>query len=170
VRFSAATALEEVRAGRPLQVIAAAHEMEEIVAAVRDAKRGLRYGLSALQEPELRRQPADGGWSVAQIVGHALKADEAAHAIARALALGRPPEGVQPPYDEPGDPRATASTLLDALSAAESRLAGARVLAAGGPIHPHRDLGELDARGWILFIGVHDALHLHQAAGVMRSR
>ena len=72
-------------------------------------------------------------------------------------------------YDEAG-PATTKAGLLEAIGAAEARAADARVLAAGGPKHAHRDIGELDARGWILFIAVHDALHLHQAAAIARAR
>lgn len=70
--------------------------------------------------------------------------------------------------------RLSAATALDELlrgtRASEERLAETRVLAAGGPTFTHRDLGTLNARGWILFIGVHDAMHLHQAAGILRGR
>jgi hypothetical protein len=44
------------------------------------------------------------------------------------------------------------------------------VLAAGGPTFPHDELGALTARGWILYIGLHGAAHLHQAAAVVRAR
>lgn len=167
MRFSAATALDEVRAGVRLLSITQRRSMEEIAGAVRDAKTGLRLGLASLGEDELRK--AADGWSVAMIVGHALAMDEAAHLIARSLALGRAPE-VEVPYDRAGEPNLAKDDLLRRLDAAEARLAEATVLAAGGPTFAHRDLGPLDARGWILFIGVHDAMHLHQAADIVRAR
>jgi DinB superfamily len=168
--FSAATVLDQVKAGATLQSVADAHSMDEIVGAVRDALTGLRLGVSSLDEAALHRVAGLELWSIAEIAGHALKMDEAAQAIARSLALGRVPTGARVPYGEPGDPGATRDQLLASIHAAEDRLAAARVLAAGGPTLAHDELGELSARGWILFIGLHAAAHLHQAAAVVRAR
>ncbi|MDP9265570.1 MAG: DinB family protein [Chloroflexota bacterium] len=168
MRLSGASALDEVRAGVSLQAIVERHTMDDIVAAVRDAKAGIRYGLAAVDDAGLRRTGGLDPWSLAEVIGHALAVDEAAHRIARSLALGRQPDG-DVSYDTPGPPAAGRTELLEGLAAAEGRLAEARVLMAGGPRFAHRDLGELDARGWILFIGVHDALHLHQAAAIVRT-
>ncbi len=169
MRLSAANALDEVRAGAPLQAVVDSHSMEDILAAVRDAKAGIRYGLAAVDDAGLRRTAGLDPWSLAEVLGHALAVDLAAHRIARSLALGRQPDKSLS-YDAPGPPAASRADLMESLSEAEGRLAEARVLMAGGPRFPHRDLGELDARGWILFIGVHDALHLHQAAAIVRTK
>ena len=168
--FSAATVLDEVRAGATLQSVADAHSMDEIVGAVADALTGLRLGVSSLDETALHRVAGLELWSIAEIAGHVLKMDEAAHAIARSLALGRVPTDALVPYGEAGDQAATRDTLLAGIRSAEERLATARVLAAGGPTVAHEELGELTARGWILFIGLHAAAHLHQAAAVVRAR
>jgi hypothetical protein len=74
------------------------------------------------------------------------------------------------PYGVAGEAAATRDTILEAVRHAEERLAAARVLAAGGPTYAHDELGELNARGWILLSGLHAAAHLHQAAAVMRAR
>ncbi len=168
--FSAASALDQVRAGASLQSVTDAHSMDEIVGAVRDALTGLRLGVSSLDEAGLHRVAGLELWSIAEIAGHALKADEAAHAIARSLALGRNPADMHVPYGEPGDPAATRDSLLVGIRAAEERLAATRVLAAGGPTFAHDELGALTARAWILFSGLHAAAHLHQAAAVVRAR
>ena len=168
--FSAATVLDGVRAGASLQSVADAHSMDEIAGAVRDAFTGLRLGVSSLNETALHRVAGLELWSIAEIAGHVLKADEAAHTIARSLALGRPTAGVPFPYHVAGDPAATRESLLDAIHRGQERLATTRVLAAGGATQPHDELGELTARGWVLFIGLHAAAHLHQAAAVMRAR
>ena len=168
--FSAATALDAIRAGASLQSVADSHSMEEIAAAVRDALTGLRLGISAVDEGGLHRHAGLELWSIAEIAGHALAADDAAHVIARSLALGRVPTDVAFPYGTPGDASATRETILAAVQGADERLATARILAAGGPSHPHDELGPLTARAWILFSGVHFAAHLHQAAAVMRAR
>ena len=167
--LTGARALDEVRAGTPLQAIVDRHSMEEIVAAVRDTKAGIRYGLAAVDEAGLRRRAGLDPWSLAEVLGHALAFDEEAHRIARSLALGRAPDA-DPRYDTSGPADATRAELIERLAAAEARLEEARVLMAGGPRFAHRDVGELDARGWILFIGVHDALHLHQAAAIVRTK
>lgn len=167
--FSAATALDALRAGTPLQEIADGRSMDEIVRAVADALTGLRLGISALDEAGLRRIAGLEAWSIAEIAGHALRMDAAAHAVARALALGHAPD-VAVPYGVPGDAAATKDRLFDEIGAAEARLGAARVLAAGGPAFAHRELGALTARGWVLFSGVHAAAHLHQAAAVVRAR
>jgi hypothetical protein len=95
--------------------------------------------------------------------------DEAAHAVARALALGQRATTAVP-YSVPGPMSATRDELLAGIHAAEERLATSRVLAAGGPSFAHQELGELTARGWILASGLHLASHLHQAAAVVRAR
>jgi hypothetical protein len=167
--FSAATVLDEVRAGATLQSVADAHSMDEIVGAVRDALTGLRLGVSSLDDSALRRVAGLELWSIAEIGGHTLKMDEVAHAIARSLAIGQRP-AVHVPYGEAGRADATREELLAGIHAAEERLATTRVLAAGGPTFAHEELGELSARGWILFSGLHAAVHLHQAAAVVRAR
>ena len=164
--MSGAQILERVKAGEGLQAIADGLSSEDIVVAVLAGKKAIRYGLAALDDPALARRDF-GGWTIPDTIGHALRVDEDAHRIARALALGRVPvEAIA--YDEPGTLH-TKAELLDAIGRSEARAAEARVLAAGGPKHAHRDVGELDARGWILFIAVHDALHLHQAAAIARA-
>lgn len=166
MQVSGAAILERVKAGEGLQAIADGLSSEQIVVAVLAGKSAIRYGLAALDDAALARRDI-GGWTIPDTLGHALRADADAHRIARSLALGRPPEiGIV--YDEPGPPM-TKAGLIEAIGEAEARAAEARVLAAGGPKHAHRDVGELDARGWILFIAVHDALHLHQAAAIARA-
>lgn len=167
--FSAATVLDQVRAGAALQSIADARSMDEIVAAVRDALTGLRLGVSSLDEAGLHRVAGLELWSIAEIAGHALRMDEAAAAVARALAIGQRP-AVDVPYDTPGPASATRDDLLAGIRGADERLATARVLAAGGPSFAHQELGELTARAWILASGLHLASHLHQAAAVVRAR
>lgn len=167
--FSAATVLDEVKAGATLQSVADRHSLDEIAGAVRDALTGLRLGVSSLDEPALHRVAGLELWSIAEIAGHVLKMDQAAHAIARSLAIGQRPS-VTVPYGDAGPAAATRDDLLAGIRAAEERLAATRVLAAGGPTFPHDELGELSARGWILFIGLHAAAHLHQAAAVVRAR
>ncbi|HUQ17942.1 MAG TPA: DinB family protein [Candidatus Saccharimonadales bacterium] len=168
--FSAATALDALRAGTPLQEIADSQPTERIVGAVRDALTGLRLGILATDEPGLRRIAGLDSWSIAMLIGHALLWDAAAHRIARSLARGELPEAGAQPYGEPGPERATREDLLDGVASAEGRLAETRVLASGGGTFAHTELGPLDARGWLLFIAIHDAAHLHQAAAIVRAR
>ena len=169
IGFSAATVLDEVKAGATLQSVADAHSMDEIAGAVRDALTGLRLGVSSLDEAALHRVAGLELWSIAEIAGHVLKMDEAAHAIARSLAIGQRPNVIVP-YGEAGAATATREDLLAGVRVAEERLAATRVLAGGGPTYAHDELGELSARGWILFIALHAAAHLHQAAAVVRAR
>src|SRR5207237_10679014 len=107
--------------------------------------------------------------ATAEIPGHVPKMAAARHALAGSLATGQQPSAT-PPYGEAGAAAATRDELLAGIHAAEARLAAARVLAAGGPTYRHAELGALSARGWILFIGLHAAAHLHQAAAVVRAR
>ena len=65
--FSAATVLDEVRAGATLQSVADAHSMDEIVGAVRDALTGLRLGVSSLDDSALRRVVGLELWSIAEL-------------------------------------------------------------------------------------------------------
>ncbi|GAC1455579.1 MAG: hypothetical protein NVS1B1_04480 [Candidatus Limnocylindrales bacterium] len=168
--FSAATALDALRAGTPLQEIADGQPTERIVAAVRDALTGLRLGISATDEPGLRRIAGLDSWSITMLIGHALLWDAAAHGIARSLAHDDAPADGDLPYGRPGPEDATRDELLAGIALAEARLAETRVLASGGPTFAHTELGPLDARGWLLFIAIHDAAHLHQAAATVRAR
>ena len=168
--FSAATALDALRAGTPLQEIADGQPTERIVAAVRDALTGLRLGISATDEAGLRRIAGLDSWSIAMLIGHALLWAEAAHEIARSLASGAPPKAADLPYGRPGPEDATREKLLAGIGAAAERVAATQVLASGGPTFAHTELGPLDARGWLLFIAIHDAAHLHQAAAIVRAR
>jgi len=168
--FSAATALDALRAGTPLQEIADGQPTERIVAAVSDALTGLRLGISVTDERGLRRIAGLDSWSIAMLIGHALLWDEAAHRIARSLAHGDAPAAGGEPYGRPGPEDVTREELLAGIAAAEARLAETRVLASGGPTFAHTELGPLDARGWLLFIAIHDAAHLHQAASIVRAR
>lgn len=168
--FSAATALDALRAGTPLQEIADGQPTERIVTAVRDALTGLRLGISATAEPGLRRIAGLESWSIAMLIGHTLLWDAAAHRIARSLARGEAHAESALPYGVPGPEDATPEELLAGIRSAEERLAEAGVLASGGPTFAHRELGPLDARGWLLFIAIHDAAHLHQAAAIVRAR
>jgi DinB family protein len=169
VPFSAAAALDEVRAGTSLQAIADAHSFDEIVKAVCDAKTAMRHGIATLGDAALHRVAGIEPWSVTMVLGHALAADAAVHQIVRTLARG----GVMSPgalrYEEPGEAAASKDQLLARLAEAEARIAALAAVGPGGPRFPHRDLGELDAWGWILFIAIHDALHLHQAAAIVRT-
>jgi DinB family protein len=169
VPFSAATALDEVRAGTPLQAIADAHSFDEIIRAVREANTAVRLGVAALDHAALRRVAGIEPWSVAMVLGHALRADEAAHEIVRTLSRGAVVSSGALGYDEPGEAAASKDQLLGRLADAEARLAALAAIAPGGPRFSHRDLGALDARGWILFVAIHDALHLHQAAAIVRT-
>lgn len=168
--FSAATALDALRAGTPLQEIADGQPTERIVGAVRDALTGLRLGISATDDPGLRRIAGLDSWSITMLIGHALLWDSAAHQIARSLALGDASVNGDLPYGRPGPEAATREQLLAGIGLAEARLAETRVLASGGPVFGHSELGPLDARGWLLFIAIHDAAHLHQAAATVRAR
>lgn len=170
--LSGAKVLDDVKAGASLQSIADSHSMEDIVQAVLGMKQSLRFGVISLDEAGLHRRAGIEPWSVAEVAGHALDADAEAHRTARALAIGQRPvigSGAPQTYGVAGDPARTREELLAAILESEQRVAEARVLAAGGPKVAHPDLGELDARGWILFIALHDALHLHQAAAVVRT-
>lgn len=166
--LSGAKVLDDVRAGASLQSIADAHAMADIVEAVLGTKQSLRYGVGSLDDAGLHRRAGIEPWSVAEIAGHALDADSAAHRTARALVIGQRP-AAPVPYGIAGDRSRTRDELLADIRSSEERAAEARVLAAGGPRFAHPDLGELDARGWIMFIALHDALHLHQAAAVVRT-
>jgi len=169
VPFSAAAALDEARAGTSLQAIADAHSFDEIVKAVRDAKTAMRLGIATLGDAALHRVVGIEPWSVTMVLGHALDADAAVHEIVRTLARGAVVSPGALRYEEPGEAAASKDQLLARLAEAEARIAALAAVGPDGPRFAHRDLGELDARGWILFIAIHDALHLHQAAAIVRA-
>src|SRR5262245_39743717 len=119
-----------------------------------------------------RQVPAEGQWTLAQIVDHVVMTLDDVTGIMRGLAGGRPP-AIPMSSHEP----VNAGLALDALVARlrRSHAAATEFLAAQGA-EPHVDLhvsepdfGELNWKGYALILRLHDKDHAQQARATLEA-
>ena len=162
-----------------------------------EAQRGeLLAAADTLPEAQWTVQPADGQWSVSDVLEHLHRVERGSARLIGKLAIEVRAAGHPQELD--------ASSVLDSLSfarltdrstrveapervrpeggwtrtAALSAIAGSRAelhqafaaadgLALGSLRHPHPRLGEIDLYQWILFIGQHEARHAMQLTEIV---
>lgn len=106
---------------------------------------------------------ADGEWTIAEVVYHALEGGRAVLQVVEALAAGKTPDAVlapDPAYMPTG--RALRGLRRDYTEMCARFAAMAPSLTSDTPhqpVHPHPFFGELSARGWFAFQRVHDMDH-----------
>lgn len=137
--------------------------------AVADA---LRDGLLALPDEALRLPGNEGNWNVAQTFAHTTGARRflaraAALAASGAWPVSDPPRAIA---GVPGRADADRETLLTLLEKSRASVAESAALIAGHEADrcslDHPIVGPLRCGGWLLFIGVHDLMHLEQLHGL----
>ena len=125
-----------------------------------------------LSDDDLRRDGGEGGWNVAQAVGH--DADSRAGlslAAAKAAAGQWPPDAPSVVQGIPGPADADRATLLRKIAQSQRIVERAARTVAGHEMEPcpldHPQVGRLRCGEWLLFAGVHDLMHLNQLHGLM---
>lgn len=165
---------------------------------VEEKRKELLQSFAGVPADRLGRKPADGAWSVAEILDHLgivesgvarLIAKRAGKAREAGLGEEKSTESVLPSFAQHGVkleamkmespttvyPRANADLqeALDGLKASRESLRAAAGAANGlslGEIkHTHPLLGELDLYQWIIFLGQHEARHRKQIERTLSS-
>ena len=125
-----------------------------------------------LSDDDLRRDGGEGGWNVAQAVGH--DADSRAGlclAAAKAAAGQWPPDAPSVVQGIPGPADADRATLLRKIAQSQRIVERAARTVAGHETEPcpldHPQVGRLRCGEWLLFAGLHDLMHLNQLHGLI---
>ena len=125
-----------------------------------------------LSDDDLRRDGGEGGWNVAQAVGH--DADSRAGlclAAAKAAAGQWPPDAPSVVQGISGPADADRATLLRKIAQSQRIVERAARTVAGHEMEPcpldHPQVGRLRCGEWLLFAGVHDLMHLSQLHGLI---
>jgi hypothetical protein len=162
-----------IELGRPIEVRrevrrrAAAGSAQAVAVQLAATAAALASVVEGLPERAFAMPGGEGGWNVAQALGHDADA-RAGLAMAGALAAsGRWP--AEPPEVVPGVPGDAASAregLLRRLAASQRVVERAARSIAGHETDPcplvHPLVGRLRCGEWLLFAGVHDLMHLEQ--------
>jgi hypothetical protein len=123
--------------------------------------------LAEMPEPLLRAPGGEGDWNVAQAFAHTTGARRwLAHAAALAARGEWPAEAPRVVPGVPGPADADRETLLTLLAKSRRSLATSAEAIAGHEAEPcpldHPLVGHLRCGEWLLFVGVHDLMHLRQ--------
>lgn len=130
--------------------------------------------LTEMPERLLRAPGGEGDWNVAQAFAHTTGARRwLAHAAALAARGEWPADAPMVVPGVPGPADATLDTLLILLAKSRRSLATSAEAIAGHEAEPcpldHPLVGHLRCGEWLLFVGVHDLMHLRQLHGLRAS-
>ena len=125
-----------------------------------------------LTDDDLRRDGGEGGWNVAQAVGHDAESRAGlCLAAARAAAGQWPVDAPTVVQGIPGAADADRETLIRKISQSQRIVERCARTVAGHEIEPcpldHPQVGRLRCGEWLLFAGVHDLMHLDQLHGLV---
>jgi hypothetical protein len=128
-----------------------------------------------LADDDLRRDGGEGGWNVAQAIGHDCDARAGLCLAAAKAATGQWPADaprVIPGVAGPAD--ADRATLVRRIVQSQRIVERSARTVAGHETDPcpleHPLVGQLRCGEWLLFAGVHDLMHLEQLHGITRQR
>lgn len=134
----------------------------------------LAAALEAIPEQALRAPGGEADWNVAQAFAHTTAARRFLAAWAAMEAAGEWPD-VDPPRATPGIPGpadASRETLRTLLDKSRGSLARSAERIAGHEQRPCRlegsPIGRLRCGEWLLWVGVHDLMHLDQMERTVR--
>jgi len=125
-----------------------------------------------LSDDDLRRDGGEGGWNVAQAVGHDAESRAGLCLAAAKAAAGQwPPDAPSVVQGIPGSADADHATLLRKIAQSQRIVERAARTVAGHELEPcpldHPQVGRLRCGEWLLFAGVHDLMHLDQLHGLI---
>ena len=125
-----------------------------------------------LSDEDLGRDSGEGGWNVAQAIGHACDARAGLSFAAAKAAAGQWPQdakGVVPGVPGPSD--ADRAALLKAIAQSQRIVERSARTVAGHETEQcpldHPLVGKLRCGEWLVFAGVHDLMHLDQLHAIM---
>lgn len=139
------------------------------LAALADALITIVGGLS---DDDLRRDGGEGGWNVAQAVGHDAESRAGLCLAAAKAAAGQwPPDAPAVVQGIPGAADADQATLIRKIGQSQRVVERCARTVAGHEFEPcpleHPQVGRLRCGEWLLFAGVHDLMHLDQLHGLV---
>jgi hypothetical protein len=121
----------------------------------------------ALPDAAFRESGGEGDWNVAEAIGHDADSRAGLALAASLAAIGRFPADAKPVVPGvPGQPDATREELLHRLARSQRLVDRAARSVAAHELDPcpldHPWVGRLRCGEWLLFVGVHDLMHLEQ--------
>jgi hypothetical protein len=159
---------ERLRIRGYLQAQAAKLTIPELIEKVRVDSEQLRAAAAAATDPSAR--PADGEWSVNEVLAHITSSSRAVNGgIVAAYERGDQPAPIRDAIDADAEPRPPLEWFD--LLASEREAMFSRVGGAAGDEHlevvwDHPFFGPLNWREWLLFLRVHDLDHARQVASI----
>lgn len=142
---------------------------DAIVALVRDSQSELLKIISGIDEATAGRTPAEGEWSIRELLRHVISAEDGVSAIVERLAIGREPAGERSAGSKVEDD--TAASLVERLRASNQRLLDVIGALPAQPnttvLAKHPFFGDLNCLEWTVFQRVHDADHAQQAQKIL---
>ena len=128
-----------------------------------------------LSDDDLRRDGGEGGWNVAQAVGHDAEARAGLCLAAAKAAAGRwPADAPAVVQGIPGASDADHATLIRKIAQSQRIVERCARTVAGHEVEPcpldHPQVGRLRCGEWLLFAGVHDLMHLDQLRGLVAAK
>lgn len=128
-----------------------------------------------LTPDDLRRDGGEGGWNVAQAVGHDAESRAGLCLAAAKAAAGQwPADAPSVVQGIPGAADADPATLIRKIAQSQRIVERCARTVAGHELEPcpldHPQVGRLRCGEWLLFAGVHDLMHLDQLHGLLAAK
>ncbi len=142
---------------------------EAIIALVSGSQAQLLDAVSGVDEATASRAPAEGEWSVRELLRHVISAEDGVSRIVQGLAAGQPPAGERSVGSQVEDD--TAAALVERLRASNQRMLDAIASMPAKPdmsaVDKHPFFGDLNCLEWAVFQRVHDADHTQHAQKIL---
>ena len=142
---------------------------EAIIALVSGSQAQLLDVVSGVDEATAERAPAEGEWSVRELLRHVISAEDGVSKIVSGLAAGHVPAGERSVGSNVEDD--TAAALVERLRASNRRLLDVIAALPAAPdmaaVDKHPFFGDLNCLEWAVFQRVHDADHAQHAGKIL---
>jgi DinB family protein len=140
-----------------------------IIALVGGSQAQLLDVVAGVDEATADRAPAEGEWSIRELLRHVISAEDGVSRIVARLAVGDVPPGERTAGTQVED--ATASALVERLRGSNKRMLDAIAALPAEPnttaVTEHPFFGDLNCLEWAVFQRVHDADHAQHAQKIL---
>jgi len=142
---------------------------EAILALVSGSQAQLLDVVAGVDEATASRAPAEGEWSIRELLRHVISAEDGVSRLVSGLAAGQPPAGERAAGSQVEDD--TAAALVERLRGSNQRLLDAIAAMPSAPdtvaVSKHPFFGDLNCLEWAVFQRVHDADHAQHAQKIL---
>ena len=142
---------------------------EAIIGLVSGSQAQLLDVVSGVDEATAGRAPAEGEWSIRELLRHVISAEDGVSKIVRGLAVGQVQAGERSVGSKVEDD--TAAALVERLRASNQRLLDVIAELPAAPdttaVAKHPFFGDLNCLEWAVFQRVHDADHAQHAQKIL---